>query len=352
MHIRPYRTSIILALVSALLLSAFWYTQQLAFIVFLSLLLNLLLNPLADKLSKKMPRGAAAGLVMILFLLASALLLSLVSGSFLPTFTRFIREFPHIAAGLQENWSASASSAFIKEELDTLWESMKDASMEALKSSMSMMLSIFGKFIDMVIIFFVTFYLLKDGERIKGYLAGLFPQGDNQRILKLIDKILKALRIYICGQLAICCITAVVVFLYYTIRDLPYASIFAMASGIAEFVPVLGPTVASAFGVLLTATTSPWVALQTAGFYLLLTQVNHNLVTPTLIGKSLDLHPIAIILGVVLGGELLGAAGMFLAVPVIVICKLIIEDIYADRQAIREKLKVSRWMSKAPKEKE
>ena len=349
MQIRAYRTSIILGLVSAVLLSAFWYTQQLAFIVFLSLLLNLLLNPLVDRLAKKMTRGAAATIVMVLFLLVSLGVLTLVSSNFLPTFTRFIREFPHIAGRLQETWLLSGPS-FLKEEMDTLWEGMKDASILALKSSMTLMFSAFSKFIDMVIIFFVTFYLLKDGETIKGYLAGLFPHQDNRRIMKLFNKILSALRIYICGQMIICCITALVVFLYFTIRDLPYASVFAVVSGVAEFIPVLGPTVASAFGVLLTATTSPWTAIQTAGFYLVLTQINHNLVTPNIIGKSLNLHPIAIILGVVLGGELLGAAGMFLAVPVIVICKLVIEDIYLARQQEQEKMKSSRWLSKPTEE--
>ncbi len=345
MQIRAYRTSIILGLVSALLLSAFWYTQQLAFIVFLSLLLNLLLNPLVDKLEKKMPRGGAAAVVMVLFLLISFGVLTLVSSNFLPSFTRFIREFPHIAGRLQETWLLSGP-AFLKEEMDTLWEGLKDASVVALKSSMTLMFSAFSKFIDMVIIFFVTFYLLKDGDAIKGYLAGLFPHQDNRRIMKLFNKILSALRIYICGQMIICCITALVVFLYFSLRGLPYASVFAVVSGVAEFIPVLGPTVASAFGVLLTATTSPWTALQTAGFYLILTQINHNLVTPNIIGKSLNLHPIAIILGVVLGGELLGAAGMFLAVPVIVICKLVIEDIYLARQQEQEKMHTSRWLSK------
>ena len=349
MQIRAYRTSIILGLVSAVLLSAFWYTQQLAFIVFLSLLLNLLLNPLVDKLAKKMPRGAAAAIVMVLFLLVSLGVLTLVSSNFLPTFTRFIREFPHIAGRLQETWLLSGPS-FLQEEMDTLWDGLKDASVLALKSSMTLMFSAFSKFIDMVIIFFVTFYLLKDGETIKGYLAGLFPHQDNRRIMKLFNKILSALRIYICGQMIICCITALVVFLYFTIQDLPYASVFAVVSGVAEFIPVLGPTVASAFGVLLTATTSPWTAIQTAGFYLVLTQINHNLVTPNIIGKSLNLHPIAIILGVVLGGELLGAAGMFLAVPVIVICKLVIEDIYLARQQEQEKMKSSRWLSKPREE--
>ncbi|MFC2314970.1 MAG: AI-2E family transporter, partial [Selenomonas massiliensis] len=54
-------------------------------------------------------------------------------------------------------------------------------------------------------------------------------------------------------------------------------------------------------------------------------------VYPALVGKSLHLHPVAVILGVVFGGELLGAAGMFLAVPFIVIT-----DIYRDRQEMKE----------------
>ena len=70
------------------------------------------------------------------------------------------------------------------------------------------------------------------------------------------------------------------------------------------------------------------MAVQTAIFYLLLTQINHNLVYPAIVGKSLSLHPIAIILGIILGGELLDAAGMFLAVPCIVVFKHVIEDIH------------------------
>jgi len=65
MNLRNYRTSIIIAITFTVLLSTFWYLQQLAFIVFLSLLLQLLLHPLVDKLSKRMPRGLAASLVIV-----------------------------------------------------------------------------------------------------------------------------------------------------------------------------------------------------------------------------------------------------------------------------------------------
>ncbi|WP_303814898.1 AI-2E family transporter [Selenomonas ruminantium] len=345
MFIKKYRTSIFLALYFIVLLSTFWYMPQLAFIIFISLLLQLLLLPLTNKLAEKMPRALAAGLILLCFISLALLLLMLVSKSFIPTFSRFVTDFPQITEKVQSiAWLQE--SDFLQSELDDIWAEMKNASMTALKSSLTLLLSLFSKFIDLVIIFFVTFYLLKDGEQIKSYLASLFPTRDYGRVMQLFDRILSALRIYICSQLVICCITAVIVFLYFTIRHLPYASVFAVVSGICEFIPVLGPTVASAFGTLLTATVDPVVALQTAGFYLLLTQVNHNFVYPTLIGKSLNLHPIAIILGIVLGGELLGGAGMFLAVPFIVICKLVIEDIYKDRVLVRKQEQASRWLAK------
>lgn len=345
MFIKKYRTSIFLALYFIVLLSTFWYMPQLAFIIFISLLLQLLLLPLTNKLAEKMPRALAAGLILLCFISLALLLLMLVSKSFIPTFSRFVTDFPQITEKVQSiAWLQE--SDFLQSELDDIWAEMKNASMTALKSSLTLLLSLFSKVIDLVIIFFVTFYLLKDGEQIQSYLASLFPTRDYGRVMQLFDRILSALRIYICSQLIICCITAVIVFLYFTIRHLPYASVFAVVSGICEFIPVLGPTVASAFGTLLTATVDPVVALQTAGFYLLLTQVNHNFVYPTLIGKSLNLHPIAIILGIVLGGELLGGAGMFLAVPFIVICKLVIEDIYKDRVLVRKQEQASRWLAK------
>ena len=65
MSIKKYRTSIFLALYFIVLLSTFWYMPQLAFIIFISLLLQLLLLPLTNKLAEKMPRALAAGLILL-----------------------------------------------------------------------------------------------------------------------------------------------------------------------------------------------------------------------------------------------------------------------------------------------
>jgi predicted PurR-regulated permease PerM len=335
-----YRTSIIIAAVFTLTLSTFWLFPQLAFIIFISMLLQLILAPFTEFLARRLPHTLAAGLILLSFIGIMTGILTVVSQTVIPTFTNFVTDLPRISDNIRQLPFIN-DSPFIASEFSDLSKELTSFSIDALKSSLTILVSIFSKFIDVVVILFVTFYLLKDGAEIKVFIASLFPAHDYTRVMQLFNRILDSLRIYICSQLIICCITATIVFLYFTLRGLPYASVFALISGVAEFIPVLGPTIASAFGTILTATQTPWLTLQTLAFYIILTQTNHNFIYPTLIGKSLNLHPIAIILGIILGGEVLGAAGMFLAVPFIVIIKLVIEDIYHDRIATFEKRKKS-----------
>ena len=335
MNLANYRTSIILAVTFTLLLSTFWFYQDFAFIVFLSLLLQLLLKPVVDFMeARRTPRSVASAIAIIAFILVLAALASIISRSVLPSFQRFVAELPTIGQSLQQLPFLSDTD-FIQDEFVNILDRLRSVGAELLRASLSFILIAFGKVIDFVIIIFVSFYLLKDGLTIKLWLADLFPHTARRRVLRLFDTLLIALRAYICSQIVMCIITGVVVFAYFKLMGLPYASVFALLSGVSEFIPVLGPTVASTLGTLMTASVMRELTVQTALFYVALTQVNHNVVYPALVGKSLHLHPVAVILGVVFGGEILGAAGMFLAVPFIVIVKIVITDIYRDRQEMK-----------------
>ena len=335
MNLANYRTSIILAVTFTLLLSTFWFYQDFAFIIFLSLLLQLLLKPAVDFMeARRMPRSIASAIAIIAFILVLAALASIISRSVLPSFQRFVAELPTIGQSLQQLPFLSDTD-FVQDEFVNILDRLRSVGAELLRASLSFLLIAFGKVIDFVIIIFVSFYLLKDGLTIKLWLADLFPHTARQRVLCLFDTLLIALRAYICSQFVMCAITGVVVLVYFKLMNLPYASVFALLSGISEFIPVLGPTVASTLGTIMTVSIARELTVQTALFYVVLTQVNHNVIYPALVGKSLHLHPVAVILGVVLGGELLGAAGMFLAVPFIVIIKIVITDIYRDRREMQ-----------------
>lgn len=324
-----YRTSICLGVAFLLLFSGFWFFPSFAFIFFISILMGLLLEPVVNRLSRRIPRGCAAAIVVFLTVIILSCGVTVLTQSFLPSAQQFMNDLPNFIRKLQE-MSIAQSSPYFVTSADDLWNQLSEFGLSVFKNGMTIMLSLFSKLIDFVIVIFVTFYMLKDGEKINEYLISLYPSDSYQRVYNLFDNILTSLQVYVRAQLIMCCITGIVVFAYFSCYDLPYASVFAVVSGLGELIPVLGPTVAFCFGVMITATQAPWMVIQTIIFYLVLTQINHNLVYPNIIGKALKLHPVATILGVVFGGELLGAAGMFLAVPCIVVFKHLIEDIHRD----------------------
>ena len=326
-----HKTSLLLAASFVMLLGSFWLLPQLAFVVFIALLLHLLLCPMVDYLHRfrKFPRSLAAAVTLILFLIAVTILFAVLSTPLARSAQKFSQDLPRLTESLRDLF---ASYPVIAQEVDKFWRELASFGIDALRSSLDVLLSFFSKIFDVVIILFSAFYLLKDGREIEEWITRLFPHKDHMRVFRLFDRILLSLHTYICSQIAICFLMGVLVFFYFTARDIPYAAVFAVLSGVSEFIPVIGPTIASLFGVSVAATVSPWMAVQTLLFYLLITQANHNFIYPTLIGKSLNLHPIAILLGLLLGGCLLDAPGMFLAVPLMVIIRLVIEDIYRDTQ--------------------
>ena len=329
-----YQTSILVSVSVAILFSMFWFLPSVAMVIFLSLLLTILLNPVIDKLVKRrVPRGLASAVVLGVFITLLTYLLIALSQTFIPNLMNFITDLPSMANDIKNLQIFNFFNEF-NQELDALLKNFATFSMSALKSSLDIILNLFSKILDLIIILFVTFYLLKDGKEIKLYLASLFPNKDKIRVINLFNQIISALLYYIRGQLLVCMITGLCVFTYFSLMDIPYASVFAVLSAVGEFIPVVGPTIASAAGSMIAATQSLACGIQTLIFYLILTQLNHNIVYPYLIGKSLNLHPVAIMLGILLGGQLLGALGMFLAVPCMVIIKIVIEDVFAHRTNI------------------
>ncbi len=324
-----HKTSILLGVSFVILLGSFWLLPQLAFVVFIALLLHLLLCPMVDYLHqlRMIPRGVAAALTLFLFLFIVTVIFTVLSTPLARSAQRLSHDLPALTESMRDLF---ASYPVIAREIDKLWSSLATFGIGALRSSVEVLIDFFTKVFDLVIILFSAFYLLKDGRSIEEWITRLFPQKDHMRVFRLFDRILMALHKYICSQLVICLLMGIVVFLYFTLRDMPYAVVFAVLSGVSEFIPVIGPTIAALFGVSVAATISPWIAIQTLLFYLLITQLNHNFIYPVLVGKSLHLHPIAILLGLVLGGCLLDAPGMFLAVPLMVIIRIVVEDIYID----------------------
>jgi predicted PurR-regulated permease PerM len=164
---------------------------------------------------------------------------------------------------------------------------------------------------------FVTFFLLKDGERIWRWLTSFLRSGPRARARDAGTAAWQALTYYVRGTVAVAAIHAVVIGLTLWIMGVPLLVPLVILVFLAAFVPIVGILVAGTIAVAVTLGTRGWVlALVLVAVFLLENQLESHLLQPLVVGRMVRFHPLAIILVLAVGGAVGGIAGVVVAVPV------------------------------------
>jgi len=199
----------------------------------------------------------------------------------------------------------------------------------------------------LVVILITAFYLVKDTDRIIEQLDNLAPPGYRDDFIRLRQQIADAWNAFLRGLLVMGLVMATITTVVCMVVGLPYAVVMGLIAGVMEFIPNLGPILALIPAVLVALFEGPtflplsnfWFAVLVTGLYLVIQQVEGNLILPRVLGSSLNLHPLVVLLGVIVGGSLAGILGMLLAAPVLatlrvvgryVFCRLYDRDPFAE----------------------
>ncbi|MCB0184434.1 MAG: AI-2E family transporter, partial [Caldilineaceae bacterium] len=185
-----------------------------------------------------------------------------------------------------------------------------------------------------LVIFFMSLYLTKDAPRIRSYVQGLFPPSYQPEFGELLRRISRIWQAFFRGQILLCLIIGVATWLSLELAGMPGALILGAVAGALEIVPNLGPTLAMIPAVIVALIQGSDVlgpmgidnasfALITVGIYFLIQQLENNIIVPRVIGDSVNLHPIIVICGVVVGFNVGGVLGAFLAAPVVASMRVI-----------------------------
>ncbi|MBY0223701.1 AI-2E family transporter [Mammaliicoccus sciuri] len=182
---------------------------------------------------------------------------------------------------------------------------------------------------------FFFFFMLKDHEKFAPRVYNLFSGQRREWVKKTLGDIDNVLRSYIQGQLLISAILATIILIGYMIIGLEYALLLAILALFMNLIPFIGPWIAVAPALLIAYLQEPklviWVALVT----LIAQQTDSNLITPNVMGKSLDIHPLTVITVLLVAGSLAGFLGILVAVPAYAVGKVIVQNIYERRKEIR-----------------
>jgi predicted PurR-regulated permease PerM len=177
---------------------------------------------------------------------------------------------------------------------------------------------------NLTFIIVIMFYLMRDGEIFVGHIISITPkayQGDMRRLFYELSHVWNA---YLRGQLILCVSIGVAVYIAALILGLPGAPMLGLIAAFLEFIPNVGPTLATIpaviVAVLSTSSTFPFLsgipfALAVMATWALIQQLEAIYLTPRVMGGGLDLHPLVVIIALLAGAYIGGAIGVILAAP-------------------------------------
>jgi predicted PurR-regulated permease PerM len=187
---------------------------------------------------------------------------------------------------------------------------------------------VFSSFIKLFSILVISFFLLIDGDRIIGWVYRQLP-ADRQRRLRIVgDDVSDAITGYVFGNFVISILAGIVTYVTLSILDIPFAVPLAIMFAFFDLVPMVGATVGGILVALVVAIAGDLpVDLIVWGVVLILyQQVENNIIQPFVYGRTVEIHPLAVIVAILIGAALLGILGALIAIPVAAAVQSVVRD--------------------------
>jgi len=272
----------------------------------------------------RLPRAAAIALVYVLLAVSVGVGALLVLPSATQQAGEAVARIPTYAQSFitwERSWTRYYERLRMPLELrQWLNESAASTSQAALESAWQSTQAVAGTVSVLpwlVMIPVLAFFLLKDGSSIRRTIVIALPFRFRLRSHRLFEDLNATLAAYVRAQLLACILVGAVCGIGFAVIGLPYAVLLGVLAGALEFIPLVGPFLLALMAATVGALHGPATALWAIGFLAMLRLAEDYVIYPRLIRRGLELHPLAVIVGVMAGAELAGVAGMFLAVPAV-----------------------------------
>jgi predicted PurR-regulated permease PerM len=204
----------------------------------------------------------------------------------------------------------------------------KQYGVDTLQKGLPVLLSAASLGAAFVIVPILAAYMLLDASNVRRQILGLFPARRRAKVHVIIDELDGVIGGFIRGQLIDGAIVGLMIFVMLMATHVPYALLIGIAAGILNFIPYAGAVIGFVPSVILAlAYNGPGNALLVALLFAVIQQIDGNFVAPKVLKDNVGLSPLYIILAILVGSELFGLAGTFLAVPVAAMLRVLREQL-------------------------
>ena len=185
-----------------------------------------------------------------------------------------------------------------------------------------------GLVLAIVTVPFILFYLLKDGEKLPRFFVKMLPPRMRKDVTLILRDADHQISSYIQGQILVAICIGIMVSIGFLIIGMKYAVLLGVLAMFTSIVPYLGPLIAITPAVIIAIVTSPIMLIKLAAVWTIVQLVEGKFISPQIMGKSLQIHPITIIFVLLTAGSLFGVAGVVLGIPGYALLKVVVTHLF------------------------
>lgn len=318
----------------------FIHLHELAIMLVLAGVLAFILDGPVERLTRVIPRPLAIAAVY----LGLVALLTLAGALLIPRVVRqaslLIRHLPAYADQAR-HWAGELTARFggepgkVQNALDAAIEQLQGASRSATRQVELALAGTLGWTVKGLLSVVMSVYLLTDKQTIGRQFHLLFPAETRAEVETTLAELSFTFSRYLRGQMTVILFVATAVTVTLLAVGIRYAFFIGFVAGVLEIIPYFGALGGAVPAVTLGFMRSPAAGIGLLIFFIALNQIEGHVVIPLVMGRSLEMRPLAILLALIAGEQLGGVAGMIIAIPVASMLRVLLPHLVCHYQRFR-----------------
>lgn len=299
---------------------------------------------IVDFLEKRLKgkRTLAVAITLIGLVLIFTLVFSILGPVLGEQITSLVNSMPSIAKELQKQAFAVRDTLLQNEffarfmaENDEMFRNLTTNITSYLGNLFGNIASSFGQVvgfvtsavITIIVIPFMLLYMLLDGKRLPDAIVKLLPSSYEKETRHILHDMHETVRSYVNAQLLVAFFVGITSLIGLWIVGVDYAILLALFMMVTNIIPYVGPFLGAAPAVVVAFIQDPIKVLWVIVVIIVVQQIESNVISPLIQGKSLKVHPLTIIIVLLVAGNLAGIIGMLIAVPFYAVAKTVVQNI-------------------------
>lgn len=305
--------------------------------VFIAVFLAVALGPAVDayQLRARIPRSLAILLVYLTILGAIVGLGLLVVPPIVNGVNHFVNKVPTYVQDLRKNKTVRNydNKYHITEKLDKEAKKLPNRLGDAASALTSITVGVFSALFQLVTVLVLTFFFLLDGKRMVNWgLSQLRPER-SERARSVIDDVYRATNGYVIGNFVISVIAGTGTYIVLMILNVPFAVPLSVLMAFLDLIPLVGATIGGVgIGIVAAIANFPTAVIVWAIYFIVYQQVENNVLQPIIYRRTVQMHPLLVLIAVLIGGSQLGVLGALIAIPVAAGVQIVVRDLWRTRR--------------------